>query len=47
MFEGSRLSPWGKALLVMDIVVQGCVALLLLHLTYLLAMYVDWFQVFE
>lgn len=47
MFEGSKLSPWGKALLLAEICVEGLLALLLLQLTYLLALYVDWFQVFE
>ena len=47
MFEGSKLSTWGKALLLTQIMVEGALALLILHLTVLLALYVDWFQVFE
>lgn len=47
MFEGTKLSPWGKVLFFVQICVEGALALLLLQLTYLLALYVDWFQVFE
>lgn len=47
MFEGCRLTPWGKALIIAQIMVEGALALLILHLTILLAIYVDWFRVFE
>jgi hypothetical protein len=47
MFEGTKLSPWGKALLLLDICVQGLVALLLLNITLLLAQYVDWVKLFS
>ena len=46
MFEGSKLSVWGKTLLILDIITQGVVALLLLNITLLLAQYVDWAQMF-
>ena len=47
MFEGSRLTAWGKAMLILDMMVQGCIALLLLNLTLLLAQYVEWSAYFE
>ncbi len=46
MFEGSRLTAWGKTLLILDIVVQGLIAMLLLKLVLLVAQYVDWVQLF-
>lgn len=46
MFEGSKLSPWGKALIIAQIMTEGALALLVLHLTFLLALYVDWAQMF-
>ena len=47
MFEGSRLTVWGKTLLILDIVVQGLIAMLLLKLVLLVAQYVDWAQMFS
>lgn len=46
MFEGSRLSTWGKALIIAQIITEGALALLVLNLTLLLALYVDWVHLF-